>query len=409
MIIARKTFLFIVFILTSIILEAQEFELINVDTITDCSRAMNIVPLDSFGFTTPPPGNGKVIEYIKNPEKSLYYFEDEHHTSWYKIEMPYSGILTFDIVPLRIEDDYDFILYKYTDNNFCRDVKAHSIIPVRTAISRNDKSIGSKTGLSITATSNYIHSGPGDSYSNAIKVKKGEIYFLVLDNCYKNGMGHKIIFKPLIEYIIKGTTIDQQSGKPIKANVNLIDLSDYDTISFTVSDSISGTYNLKTYTKDSLKGNFELLVSAPGYFYFDTTIKVKTLVDTTNYLNLPVPRLEKGKRIRLNDINFYGNTTVPYPETKYIFIKLLEVMVKNPKLVIQIEGHTNGCRGGIEYSQNLSDARAKAVRNYLIHYKINPRRVYAVGFGCRYMIYPDPKNELEGKLNRRVEIKVISF
>ena len=390
-------------------LNAQQLDLINVDTITDCSRAMNIIPVDSFGFTTPPPGCGKVIEFNKNPQKSLYYFENEHHTSWYRMLMPYSGMLTFDIIPLRIEDDYDFIIYKYTDNNFCRDVKAHKILPVRTAISRNDKSIGSRTGLSITAKSNYIHSGPGESYSSALKVKEGEIYYLVLDNCYINGLGHKIIFKPLKEFILKGKTIDQQTFKPIKATVSMIALTDFDTVSSAISDSVTGSYSLHTYSKDSLTGNFEILVSSPGYFYYDTTIEVSTFKDTTINYPLPMPRLEKGKRIRLNNINFYGNTTVPYPETKYIFIKLLEVMVNNPKLVIQIEGHTNGCRGGIEYSQNLSDARANAVKNYLIHSGINPKRVYAIGLSCRKMIYPVPKNDLEGKLNRRVEIKVISF
>ena len=162
---------------------AQQTELINVDLLTDCNRALNIAPVDSFGFTTPPPGTGKVMEYKKNPEKSLYYFEDEHHTSWYKLQMPYNGMLTFDIIPLNIDDDYDFILYKYTDSNFCKDVKARKILPERTAISRNDKSIGSKTGLSITATQKYIHSGPGESYSSALKVSKGETYYLVLDNC----------------------------------------------------------------------------------------------------------------------------------------------------------------------------------------------------------------------------------
>ena len=86
----RKSTLFIVFILSSVFVDAQQFELINVDNITDCSRAMNIIPVDSFGFTTPPPGSGKVLEYKRNPEKSLYYFEDEHHTSWYRMQIPYS-------------------------------------------------------------------------------------------------------------------------------------------------------------------------------------------------------------------------------------------------------------------------------------------------------------------------------
>ena len=151
------------------------------------------------------------------------------------------------------------------------------------------------------------------------------------------------------------------------------------------------------------------MVSKRGYFYFDTILNSSKLKDSSIFCDIRLPKLEKGTRIRINNINFYGNTTIPYPETKSIFLKLLKVMVANPKLVILIEGHTNGCQGGIDYSQNLSDARAKAVKNYLIRSGINPLRVSAIGYNCKKMIYPDPKNDNESKLNRRVEIKVISF
>jgi outer membrane protein OmpA-like peptidoglycan-associated protein len=384
-------------------------DLINIDDITDCDHALNILAVDSFGFTTPPPGSGRVIEYKSNSDKSLYFFENEHHTSWYRLSIPFNGLLTFDIVPLNINDDYDFILYKYTDTSFCKNVKLKKLLPVRTAISRNDKRIDSKTGLSVEASSEFIHSGPGESYSRALKVNKGEIYYLVLDNCYENGMGHKIIFRPLREFEINGKTVEQQNKNPAKARVSLISLSSYDTVASVFSDPATGSFKLHGYYKDSLSGSYELIVNAPGYFYYDTAISASDLLNAEKSYTLPIPRLEKGKRIRLNNINFYGNTTVPYPETKFIFIKLLDVMVNNPNLVIQIEGHTNGCKGGFAYSQNLSDARANAVKNYLLKNGINPKRVYAIGLSCRFMIYPEPKNELEGKLNRRVEIKVISF
>jgi outer membrane protein OmpA-like peptidoglycan-associated protein len=389
--------------------KAQQSELLNVENITDCYRAMKIDPTDSIGFTTSPPGSGKIIEYRKNPQKSLYYFEDEHHTSWYRFQIPFDGFLAFDIIPLSIEDDYDFILYKYTDSGFCTDVKARKILPVRSAISRNDKSIGSRTGLSFAAGSDFIHSGPGASYSNAIQVKTGEAYYLVLDNCYKNGKGHKIVFDLKKGLFIKGRVVDQQSAKPIIAEVCLISLTKRDTIATTLSDLQNGDFYLHGLYHEELSVAFELTVNSKGYFYYDTIFNFSDDADSQHNFIVPLPRLEKGKNIRINNINFYGNTTIPYPETKYIFIKLLKVMQNNPSLIIQIEGHTNGCRGGMDYSQNLSDARSKAVRNYLLSNGISPKKIYTIGYGCSKMIYADPKNEIEGKLNRRVEIKILSF
>ena len=50
-----------------------------------------------------------------------------------------------------------------------------------------------------------MHSGLGDSYSKALTVNKGEVYYLVLDNVYENGKGHTLIIhlKPTITPIVK--------------------------------------------------------------------------------------------------------------------------------------------------------------------------------------------------------------
>lgn len=122
-----------------------------------------------------------------------------------------------------------------------------------------------------------------------------------------------------------------------------------------------------------------------------------------------------GTNITLRNINFYGSMHQFLPESGPMLIELLDVMKKFPKLVIRIEGHIC-CEPGEDdgYDQetgmnNLSEARAKAVKDYLVVNGIDHRRVYTKGFGHSAPIYPYPEKSIEEqKLNRRVEIKILS-
>jgi len=88
--------------------------------------------------------------------------------------------------------------------------------------------------------------------------------------------------------------------------------------------------------------------------------------------------------------------------------KILESTVKGLRKYcaagVEIEGHTDNV-GGLEYNDKLSQARADAVRDYLIKKGIAANRVRAVGYG-----YSRPRalNTTEkGKAeNRRIEIKL---
>jgi len=88
--------------------------------------------------------------------------------------------------------------------------------------------------------------------------------------------------------------------------------------------------------------------------------------------------------------------------------KILETTVKGMKKFcnasVEIEGHTDNV-GGLEYNDKLSQARADAVRNYLVKKGIAEERVKAVGYG-----YSRPRasnNTEKGKAeNRRIEIRL---
>jgi outer membrane protein OmpA-like peptidoglycan-associated protein len=122
-----------------------------------------------------------------------------------------------------------------------------------------------------------------------------------------------------------------------------------------------------------------------------------------------------GTNIVLKNINFVGGMHQFLPSAKPMLDELLDAMITYPNLVIRVEGHIcciefNGDGPDLETGiNNLSYARAKAVRDFLIENDIAPERVSYKGFGHSTPIYPWPeKNEEEKTLNRRVEIKIIS-
>jgi peptidoglycan-associated lipoprotein len=59
---------------------------------------------------------------------------------------------------------------------------------------------------------------------------------------------------------------------------------------------------------------------------------------------------------------------------------LYDLMVKNPKFVIQLEAHTDA-RGADDYNQNLSQGRAETCVNYLVSKGIDAKRLKPAGKG----------------------------
>ncbi|MGB3165053.1 MAG: OmpA family protein [Chitinophagaceae bacterium] len=127
------------------------------------------------------------------------------------------------------------------------------------------------------------------------------------------------------------------------------------------------------------------------------------------------PTLTAGSNIVLRNINFVGSRHQFLLESAPMLLELLEAMETYPKLVIRVEGHIccqPGIGDGFDEETglfNLSEARAKAVRDYLSKNGIDSNRITYQGFGHSAPLYPSPeKTEEERKQNRRVEIKIIS-
>ena len=118
-------------------------------------------------------------------------------------------------------------------------------------------------------------------------------------------------------------------------------------------------------------------------------------------------KARKGDLVRINNINFYFNSERVMEQSMPLLDELLDIMMNNPKLVIEIHGHI--CCNPNPNDTKLSYRRALVILKYLTKYGVEVKRLAFRGYGSNDPIYKLPeKNEKERAANRRVEILIVN-
>ena len=167
-------------------------------------------------------------------------------------------------------------------------------------------------------------------------------------------------------------------------------------------DSLTARYELKL----PLGANYTIGARAPKFYPVYETVD---LVAEKNNINIEkdlylVP-VEVGQSIRLNNIFFQSGKAILKPESFSELNRVVEFMAGSPTIKIEISGHTDNV-GSDVLNLNLSNARAKAVADYLIRKGIASDRIQSKGYG---MTKPVASNATaDGRAqNRRVEFVIL--
>ena len=124
----------------------------------------------------------------------------------------------------------------------------------------------------------------------------------------------------------------------------------------------------------------------------------------------PLARLDTmraNSTLSLDAVLFQNASDVVLPSSVGQLNELLRAMQANPGVHVRLEGHVCCGENGV-YGINISHTRAKAVYDYLIRNGIAKNRLDFQGFGfTRPLIYPEMSEE-DRRLNRRVEVRIIS-
>ena len=103
----------------------------------DCLFPITLEMDVPYGPTTAPDGAGRIQEIVVD-KAHPNIFEREHNSVWYKFTVPYNGELEIAIWQQSPWDDYDFLVYRYTDVYFSNRLIENKLKPLAADLSSKD-------------------------------------------------------------------------------------------------------------------------------------------------------------------------------------------------------------------------------------------------------------------------------
>jgi outer membrane protein OmpA-like peptidoglycan-associated protein len=203
---------------------------------------------------------------------------------------------------------------------------------------------------------------------------------------------------------LAGKVKDSETGEPVMAKIDLKNISTGEIINTTASSDIDGSYRFKLPAKKS----YMVDLRATGFLSDMRRIDVPENWTKEVYnLNIELIKVKVGKKVVLNNILFQTGKSILTSGSYIELDRLLNIMKENAQIKIEISGHTDNT-GSAPLNSKLSEARAKAVVDYLIQKGIDQSRMNFKGYGSLQPIADNSTPSGRAK-NRRVEFKILEF
>ena len=383
----------------------------------DCLFPIDLKADIAFGPTNAPDGAGHVQEVMRD-NRNPYLFEYEHNTVWYRFVVPYNGNLEIEITPASVKDDYDFLVYRYTDVYFSNHVIQNKVKPVAANLSQLDSSAlatiaqlaarsqqktqrpggantqsanNSKSSTTTTTRKADNPTGPTigmstkegkkrfidknsmDRYVSSIQVKKGEVYYIVLDNNSLAGEGHTIkvsiqveSFEPMLVFF------DPVTKKNVDVDLLILE---------------KNTDNRPIVKNSSFRGGkvkfvpdfeYTLYAKRNGYFSIYETFKGNNFAEDT-LRRYVMNRTTKGATFNITDVYFENAEYVLMKESEPALQTYVAMMRNHPNVKFNIKGYVQTYGIDMESDQKISLKRAESVRDYFVAQGIAADRMTVSG------------------------------
>lgn len=189
--------------------------------------------------------------------------------------------------------------------------------------------------------------------------------------------------------------IDAESGEPLNAKLKYIARGE---------ESTGLVHNGRTSITVA-ESDLVLRATLGGYMVYDAIIPTAEVIEKSHNrqsLTIRMDALVENGKIYTDPIFFIQSKAAIKKESYPALNKLVRTLKLHWEVSILIEGHTDD-QGTPDALVELSEKRAKAVKDYLIRKGISPLRVTTLGVGGAKPINDNSTDALRQK-NRRVEI-----
>ncbi|MEO7990353.1 MAG: OmpA family protein [Chryseolinea sp.] len=203
--------------------------------------------------------------------------------------------------------------------------------------------------------------------------------------------------------VLKGKVIDETTAAPLSATISLVNNQTHKVIAKINSDPSTGLFELTI----PHGGNYGVATERAGYLFNSINFNLPQFAEYQEIdTHIIMVKAEVGSKVVLKNVFFdIGKADLKFESIAEIE-KLRELLVANPELNVQINGHTDNTGNAVS-NKALSLKRASSVVTYLISKGISQTRVSAKGFGSERPIVSND-DEQEGRaINRRTEIEII--
>jgi outer membrane protein OmpA-like peptidoglycan-associated protein len=202
--------------------------------------------------------------------------------------------------------------------------------------------------------------------------------------------------------LLRGRVLDNETGDPLLANIELYDNENEELLATFATNPETGAYFI------SLPGgkNFGISVQAEDFLFHSENINIKETNVFTEIINdIRLKRVEVGTTIVLRNIFFDTGSSNLRPESYAELGVLYKLLADNPKIKIEISGHTDNV-GSASLNQRLSQDRAEAVVDFLTGRGIPAERITFKGYGFSRPVATNDTPEGR-QLNRRTEFEIM--
>lgn len=204
------------------------------------------------------------------------------------------------------------------------------------------------------------------------------------------------------EVMLHGTVLDVASGKPVPANIEVLDNSTGALVT-TLRCTPEGAYSINLPAGT----NYGLVLRNGAYPFHSENVNLASRMGFPETVrNFRLQKLEPGTNIVLNNIFFEPGTATLRPESAAELERLVKLLADKPKLKLKISSHSDGT-DDYEAGVALTKRRAQVIAAYLTEHKIKTDRLTVMGYGASI---PLRASALAGdpQRNQRIEFRVMA-